>query len=56
MCPALRMILWMAEMNWLDIVVIVALAISTFLGLKKGSIKAVLSLEAKLVFKFNKRE
>ena len=49
------MILWMAEMNWLDIVVIVALAIATFLGLKTGSIKAVLSLEARLIFGFNKR-
>ena len=31
-------------MNWLDIVIIVAIAISTFLGLKIGIIKAVLSL------------
>ena len=30
-------------MNWLDIVIIVALAISTFLGLKIGIIKAALS-------------
>jgi len=31
-------------MNWLDIVIIVALSISTFLGLRTGIIKAVLSL------------
>jgi len=31
-------------MNWLDIVIIVAIAITTFIGLKIGLIKAVLSL------------
>ena len=31
-------------MNWLDIVIIVALSISTFFGLRTGIIKAVLSL------------
>ncbi len=31
-------------MNWLDIVIIVALSISTFFGLRIGIIKAVLSL------------
>ena len=31
-------------MNWLDIVIIVAIAINTLLGLKMGLIKAVLSL------------
>ena len=31
-------------MNWLDIVIIVVIAISTFLGLRAGLIKAVLSL------------
>ena len=31
-------------MNWLDIVLLVALAIPTFIGLKQGLIKAVLSL------------
>ncbi len=36
-------------MNWLDIVVIVALAISTFLGLRTGIIKAVLSLAGLIV-------
>ena len=36
-------------MNWLDIVIIVALAISTFLGLRTGIIKAVLSLAGLIV-------
>ena len=36
-------------MNWLDIVIIVALAISTFLGLKIGIIKALLSLAGLIV-------
>ena len=36
-------------MSWLDIVLIVALAISTFLGLKVGIIKAVLSLAGVIV-------
>ncbi len=36
-------------MHWLDIVIIVALAISTFLGLKTGIIKAVLSLAGLIV-------
>ena len=36
-------------MSWLDIVIIVALAISTFLGLKVGIIKAVLSLAGLIV-------
>ena len=36
-------------MNWLDIVIIVALAISTFLGLRTGIIKAVLSLAGVVV-------
>ena len=31
-------------MNWLDIVLLVALAIPTFIGLKQGLIKSVLSL------------
>ena len=31
-------------MNWLDIVIIVAIAVTTFVGLKIGLIKAVLSL------------
>jgi len=31
-------------MNWLDIVIIVAIAVTTFIGLKIGLIKAVLSL------------
>lgn len=31
-------------MNWLDIVILVALVIPTFIGLKQGIIKAVLSL------------
>ena len=36
-------------MNWLNIVIIVALAISTFLGLRTGIIKAVLSLAGLIV-------
>ncbi len=36
-------------MNWLDIVVIVVLAISIFLGLRTGIIKAVLSLAGLIV-------
>ena len=36
-------------MNWLDVVIIVVLAISTFLGLKTGIIKAVLSLAGLIV-------
>ena len=36
-------------MSWLDIVLIVALAIPTFLGLKVGIIKAVLSLAGVIV-------
>jgi membrane protein required for colicin V production len=36
-------------MNWLDIVLIVALAIPTFLGLRQGLIKAVLSLVGLIV-------
>ena len=36
-------------MNWLDIVIIVALAISTFFGLRMGIIKAVLSLAGLIV-------
>ena len=36
-------------MNWLDIVIIVAIAISTFLGLRAGIIKAVLSLAGLIV-------
>ena len=36
-------------MNWLDIVIIVALAISTFFGLRTGIIKAVLSLAGLIV-------
>ncbi len=36
-------------MNWLNIVIIVALAISTFLGLRIGIIKAVLSLAGVIV-------
>ena len=36
-------------MSWLDIVIIVALAISTFLGLRIGIIKAVLSLAGVIV-------
>ena len=36
-------------MNWLDIVIVVAVAISTFLGLRMGIIKAVLSLAGVIV-------
>jgi len=36
-------------MNWLDIVIIVALAVSTFLGLKIGIITAFLSLAGLIV-------
>lgn len=36
-------------MNWVDIVIIVAVAISTFLGLRMGIIKAVLSLAGVIV-------
>jgi len=36
-------------MNWLDIVIIVAIAITTFIGLKFGLIKAVLSLAGLIV-------
>lgn len=36
-------------MNWLDIVIIVVIAISTFLGLRAGLIKAVLSLAGLIV-------
>ncbi len=36
-------------MNWLNIVIIVALAISAFLGLRTGIIKAVLSLAGLIV-------
>jgi len=36
-------------MNWLDIVIIVALAIATLLGLRSGLIKAVLSLAGLIV-------
>ena len=36
-------------MNWLDIVIIVAIAIATFLGLRIGIIKAVLSLAGLIV-------
>ena len=36
-------------MNWLDVVIIVVLVISTFLGLKAGIIKAVLSLVGVIV-------
>ncbi len=36
-------------MNWLNIVIIVALAISTFFGLRTGIIKAVLSLAGLVV-------
>ena len=36
-------------MSWLDIVLVVVLAISTFLGLKTGIIKAVLSLAGLIV-------
>ncbi|MFC1984041.1 CvpA family protein [Chloroflexota bacterium] len=36
-------------MHWLDIVIIVALVVSTFLGLRTGIIKAVLSLAGLIV-------
>ena len=36
-------------MNWLNIVIIAALAVSTFLGLRTGIIKAVLSLTGLVV-------
>jgi len=36
-------------MNWLDIVLLVALVIPTFIGLKQGLIKAVLSLVGLIV-------
>ncbi len=36
-------------MNWLDIIIIVVIAISTFLGLRAGIIKAVLSLAGLIV-------
>ena len=36
-------------MNWLDIVIIVAVVIATFWGLRKGIIKAVLSLAGLIV-------
>lgn len=36
-------------MNWLDIVIIVAIAIPTFLGFRTGIIKAVLSLAGLIV-------
>ncbi len=36
-------------MNWLDIVIIVAIGIATFIGLRKGIIKAVLSLAGLVV-------
>jgi membrane protein required for colicin V production len=36
-------------MNWLDIIIIVVIAISTFLGLRAGLIKAVLSLAGLIV-------
>jgi len=36
-------------MNWLDILIIVVIAVSTFLGLKIGIIKAVLSLAGTIV-------
>jgi len=36
-------------MNWLDIIIIVALAINAFIGLKIGLIKAVLSLVGLIV-------
>ena len=36
-------------MNWLNIVIVVAVAISTFLGLRMGIIKAVLSLAGVIV-------
>ncbi|GAI66173.1 unnamed protein product, partial [marine sediment metagenome] len=36
-------------MNWLDIVIIVAIAIPTFIGLRMGIIKAALSLAGLIV-------
>jgi len=36
-------------MNWLDIVIIIAIAVSTFIGLRKGIIKAVLTLAGLVV-------
>jgi membrane protein required for colicin V production len=36
-------------MNWIDIVIIVAIAISTFMGLRAGIIKSVLSLAGLIV-------
>ncbi len=36
-------------MNWLDIIIIVVIAISTFLGLRAGIIKTVLSLAGLIV-------
>jgi len=36
-------------MNWLDIVIIVSIAITTFVGLKIGLIKAILSLAGLIV-------
>ena len=36
-------------MSWLDLVIVVVLAISTFLGLRMGIIKAVLSLAGVIV-------
>ena len=39
----------MLDMSWLDIVLIVAIGISTFIGLKKGIIKTVLSLAGLVV-------
>ena len=36
-------------MNWLDIVIIIAIAIATFLGLKIGIIKALLSLAGLII-------
>ncbi len=36
-------------MNWLDIVIIVVIGIATFVGLKKGVVKAVLTLAGLIV-------
>lgn len=36
-------------MNWLDIVILVIIALSTFMGLRKGIIKAALSLAGLIV-------
>lgn len=36
-------------MNWLDIVILVAIAMATFLGLRMGLIKAVLSLAGLII-------